>query len=234
MACGGCEAKTPVELYLGASGSTLRHSLAPNWGGVSPALHTPVYIELTEPGGGTMDAGAIWPPEAVVTESNGSCNADCSQATSCSVVLTFKLTFFAIMPDPSGAGPDPNFGPILTFTPPAGGTVEGGSTIDLEPETTVTGVTVRDDEAGIVGSVSYLVKYTVAVTFEPGCGNTASYVIGFANFAIDPGAGWTRTNPVQNSPTFEIGCHECQGSKRGSITQATAGNANTASLDFHA
>ncbi len=229
MACGGCEAKTPVEVWTDDDGSVQRTALSPV--GLVSDIHTPVYIELTEPGGGTMDAGNLWLPEVSAVTTNGTCNADCSQATSCSVVLTFTLTFFAVMPDPSGAGPDPNFGPILTFTPPAGGTVEGGATIDITPVSTPQIVTVRDDANGVVGSVSYLVKYTVDVTFAPGCGNTASYVIGFANFAVDPGAGWTRNNPVQNSPTFEIGCEDCQGGKRGSVTQASGKNINAASID---
>lgn len=227
MACGGCEAKTVQEVYLDTNGNAQRTPV----GGTAASTRTQVQIELEEPGGGTM---SVLDTRASATATAGSCAADCSEVTSCTVLVTFTLQFLAIMPDPDGVGPDPDFGPILTFTPPAGGTVEGGSTIDIDPTAVVNAITVRDDDTGEVGSVSYLVTYTVAVTFEPGCGNTASYVIGFANFAIDPGAGWTRTNPTQNSPTFEIGCHDCQGSKRGSVTQATAGNANTASLDFHA
>ncbi len=222
MGCGGCEAKTVQEVYADTQGVTRRAALS----ATGPTqVHTAVLIQLAEPGGGVMETSADTPMEVRVQSTSGACDASCAEVTSCRVVLTCTLSFLAIMPDPNGTGPQAGFGPILTFTPPAGGTVEGGSTIDISPESTVLAVTIRDDAEGTVGSVSYSVDYSVEVTFEPGCGNTASYVIGYANFAIDPLAGWTRTNPTQNSPTFEIGCEECKASKRATITQASGKNA---------
>lgn len=209
MGCGGCEAKLVKELYTDANGNAA--SAPVNSQGGYLRGQTQVQIELTEPGGGIMDT-FLTASGSILT--NGACDANCGQAQSCSVLMMFMLRFLAIMPDPSGAGPDPNFGPILTFTPPAGGTVNGGATIDISPQSRVQNITVRDDEEGTVGSVSYIVDYKVEMTFTPGCGNTASYVIGFANFALDPATGWSRVNPVQDSPTFEIGCEPCKASKR--------------------
>lgn len=224
MGCGGCEAKTPEKVTAKSNGTTQTTPFtASGTGAGSYALVAIGTINLSRADGATLLCDYT---TVDVVPTNGSCNADCSQATTCSFSVVCKFKFTGSAPAGAQGQNDPTFGPDVEFTPPAGYDVGGGS-IDIEHVTEVVGFLPGDpDDPADTGTYLYDVTYDVTGTVAPGCGSSVSITVNFANLATTT-AGWTRTNTAAVEPdSMTFTCEACKASKRvKELTQASGKNA---------
>lgn len=221
--CGGCEAATPeyeefsdgefIEMeYDGPIEATNSSEWSTGIMAAFPAFEGDHQGDLYGVIGFEMEA----------ISTNGSCNADCTEETSCAFDITVILEVLVVSDDPNATGP------ALFFDAP------WTAASDDPPDIRTSDVEGYDPVDALY---TIITTHEWVSTVQPGCdGAWDTFTITDGDFSVDAATGGSATKEASSGDSdvqIRVKCETCDGSASSlsSVTQSTGKNLNIRSIE---